>query len=346
MTVLSPPPPAVAPPASAPSPEPEPASGPPRAERVGFAFAGAALCVLAALLLGFAANLTIVGHLQHSRDQQTAYDEFRRQLALGIAPVGQQTYDGKLLEPGAPVALLRIPVLGLKEVVGESTTSGVLMSGPGHRRDTPLPGQAGTSVIMGRQWGYGSPFNDLHQLPVGTEIRVTTGQGTATYEVSAIRREGDPLPPVLKEDEGRLTLITADGGPYTPSGTDPRRRDADQRRTAQPAAPAGHGLDRRVRTGPGQRERRLALGLPLVAGRCSSPPCSPWPRTARGAAGRPGSSAYPYWPPSVSPSPAPPPACCPTCSDRRGVRPPCPTRPTRPTRPRYSSTRSSTRRGG
>jgi LPXTG-site transpeptidase (sortase) family protein len=225
----------VAPPAPEPSPEPEPSSGAPRAERAGVAFAGAALCVLAALLLGFAANLTIVGHLQHSRDQQTAYDEFRRQLALGIAPVGQQTYDGKLLDPGAPVALLRIPALGFKEVVAEGTTSGVLMSGPGHRRDTPLPGQAGTSVIMGRQWGYGSPFNSLHELPVGTEIRVTTGQGTATYEVTAIRREGDPLPPVLKENEGRLTLITAEGRPYTPSGT--IRVDATLTSDAQPAPP-------------------------------------------------------------------------------------------------------------
>jgi LPXTG-site transpeptidase (sortase) family protein len=140
-----------------------------------------------------------------------------------------------MLEPGAPVALLRIPALGLKEVVGEGTTSGVLMSGPGHRRDTPLPGQAGTSVIMGRQWGYGSPFNDLHQLPLGTEIRLTTGQGTATYKVSSIRRKGDPLPPTLKQGQGRLTLITADGAPYTPSGT--LRLDATLASAVQPAPP-------------------------------------------------------------------------------------------------------------
>lgn len=235
MTVLSPPPPAVAPPAPAPPPGPEPDAGPARPERPGFAFAGAALCVLAALLLGFAANLTIVGHLQHSRDQQTAYDELRRQLALGVAPVGQRTYEGKLLEPGAPVALLRIPALGLREVVAEGTASGVLMSGPGHRRDTPLPGQAGTSVIMGRQWAYGSPFNDLHRLPPGTEIRVTTGQGIATYRVLAVRRAGDPLPPTLKEGEGRLTLITADGGPYTPTGT--IRVDAELTSDVMPAPP-------------------------------------------------------------------------------------------------------------
>jgi sortase A len=231
VTVLSPPPPAQAP--SAPAPEPQPRAAAPRAERPGFAFAGVALCLLSALLLGFAANLTIVGHLQHSRDQQTAYDEFRRQLALGVAPVGQQTYDGKMLEPGAPVALLRIPALGLKQVVGESTTSGVLMAGPGHRRDTPLPGQAGTSVIMGRQWGYGSPFNKLHELPVGSDIRVTTGQGTATYRVTGIRGEGDPLPPVLTANQGRLTLITAEGGPYTPSGT--IRVDATLTSAVQPS---------------------------------------------------------------------------------------------------------------
>ncbi|MGW3633383.1 sortase [Streptomyces sp. NPDC005122] len=233
MTVLSPPSPAGAPPVPAPAPGSAPR--PQRPERPGFAFAGAALCVLAALLLGFAADLTLVGHLQHARDQQTAYDEFRRQLALGIAPVGPRTYDGKTLEPGAPVALLRIPALGLKEVVGEGTTSGVLMSGPGHRRDTPLPGQAGTSVIMGRQWGYGSPFNGLRQLPDGTEIRLTTGQGTAVYEVSALRREGDPLPSPLKEGEGRLTLITADGAPYTPAGT--LRVDATLTSDVQPAPP-------------------------------------------------------------------------------------------------------------
>ncbi|MCZ9345110.1 hypothetical protein NGM37_45940, partial [Streptomyces sp. TRM76130] len=90
-------PPAVPPP-SAPVPPREPDARPPA--RPGLALAGAALCVLAAVLFGFAANLTLVGHLQHSRDQQTAYDELRRQLALGTAPVGQRDYEGELLDPG------------------------------------------------------------------------------------------------------------------------------------------------------------------------------------------------------------------------------------------------------
>ncbi|MFI1965588.1 sortase [Streptomyces pathocidini] len=239
------------------APAPAAAPGRPRAaepsppDRAGMALAGAALCVLAAVLLGFAANLTIVGHLQHSRDQATAYDELRRQLATGIAPVGQQTYEGKPLEPGAPVALLRIPALGLKEVVAEGTTSGVLMSGPGHRRDTPLPGQAGTSVIMGRQWGYGSPFNDLDKLPPGTRVEVTTGQAKSVFEVLDVRRPGDRLPAPLAEGQGRLTLITATGGPYTPSGI--LRVDARLVSPVQPNPP------RVVRTGwIGSSEEALA----------------------------------------------------------------------------------------
>ncbi|MFE2945183.1 sortase, partial [Streptomyces sp. NPDC059255] len=204
--------------------------------RPGVALAGAALCVLAAVLLGFAADLTVVGHLKHARDQQTAYDALREQLAEGTAPVGQLGGDGKRLPPGAPVALLDIPALGVHEVVGEGTTSGVLMSGPGHRRDTVLPGQAGTSVIMGRQWAYGGPFTALDRIPGGATITVTTGQGKAEYRVTGVRRAGDELPaPGDARSQGRLTLITAVGPPYTPSGV--LRVDAELTTPVQPSPP-------------------------------------------------------------------------------------------------------------
>ncbi|MEU1161954.1 class E sortase [Streptomyces sp. NPDC005921] len=242
MTTLAPPSAGASAPADGPpDPPPPPPTTEPRREtprspaRPGLALAGAALCVLAAVLLGFAANLTIVGHLQHARDQQTAYDELRKELALGTAPVGQRDYEGTLLKPGAPVALLRIPALGLQEVVAEGTTSEVLMAGPGHRRDTPLPGQAGTAVIMGRQWGYGSPFHDLRQLPVGSRVEITTGQDKSVYEVTGVRRAGDELPAPVAEGQGRLTLITATGAPYTPSGV--LRVDARLVTAVQPNPP-------------------------------------------------------------------------------------------------------------
>ncbi|MFJ1598507.1 sortase [Streptomyces sp. NPDC088261] len=237
MTVLSPPPPL----ATATPQRPEPATRARPPAKPGLALLGAILCVLAAVLLGFVASLTVVGHLQHARDQEVAYDELRKQLALGTAPVGQRTYDNKPLAMGAPVALLKIPVLGLREVVAEGTTSGVLMSGPGHRRDSVLPGQAGTSLIMGRQWGYGSPFVHLDRLPTGAVVEVTTGQGKASYRVTGVRRPGDPLPPPIGAGQGRLTLITATGDAYTPSGL--LRVDAELTSPVQPAPPRSGRID-------------------------------------------------------------------------------------------------------
>ncbi|MET9480849.1 class E sortase [Streptomyces sp. NPDC006638] len=237
MTVLSPPPPL----ATATPQRPESATRARPLAKPGLALLGAILCVLAAVLLGFVASLTVVGHLQHARDQEVAYDELRKQLALGTAPVGQRTYDNKPLAMGAPVALLKIPVLGLREVVAEGTTSSVLMSGPGHRRDSVLPGQAGTSLIMGRQWGYGSPFVHLDRLPIGAVVEVTTGQGKASYRVTGVRRPGDPLPPPIGAGQGRLTLITATGDAYTPSGL--LRVDAELTSPVQPAPPRSGRID-------------------------------------------------------------------------------------------------------
>jgi LPXTG-site transpeptidase (sortase) family protein len=193
------------------------------------------LRILALLTLGFVATVALFGPLRHARDQQLLFDQFRQQLAEGTAPVGQLNLEGQLLAPGAPVAVLSVPRIGIDEVVSEGTTSEVTRSGPGHLRSTVLPGQAGTSVILGRQAAYGGPFGRLSELRQGDEITVTTGQGEATYEVTGRRLPGDPLPPRLTAGQGRLTLVTASGAPYVPSEV--LRVDAELTTPAQPAPP-------------------------------------------------------------------------------------------------------------
>ena len=47
-------------------------------------------------------------------------------------------------------------------VVVEGTTSQSLVHGPGHISDTPLPGQTGNPVILGRSVTYGAPFRSYH----------------------------------------------------------------------------------------------------------------------------------------------------------------------------------------
>jgi len=94
----------------------------------------------------------------------------------------------------------------------------VLEGGPGHLRDTPLPGQQGVSVILGRRAAYGAPFAGLGSLVPGDPINVVTQEGVAKYQVIDIRRAGDPLPPALATGSGRLILVTADGVPFDPTG--------------------------------------------------------------------------------------------------------------------------------
>jgi LPXTG-site transpeptidase (sortase) family protein len=237
VAVLSPPQPAAASPEPAQPPEPDaPPSGGSTAD-LRFAVPGAALTLLAALLLGFAANLTVLGHIEHARAQQNGYDRLRAELALGTAPVGRLDLDGKEVGLGSPVAVLHIPSIKLREVVFQGTTSGVLAKGPGHLRNTPLPGQPGASTIMGRQWGYGSPFQHLDELRPGDPVTVTTGQGQQQYRVTGLRRAGDPAPALLSAGQGRLTLITATGGAYTPHGV--LRVDAELTSPAQPAPASG-----------------------------------------------------------------------------------------------------------
>jgi LPXTG-site transpeptidase (sortase) family protein len=180
---------------------------------------GVALSILGALLLGFVLNVGPLGDLRHVRDRQVDYAALRGTLANGVAPVGGT------VEPGTPMALLDIPVLHLREVVREGTTAKGLARGPGHRRDTVLPGQAGVSVIMGRQTTFGGPFLHLRELRPGLLFTVTTGQGRHTFRVIGLRRGGDPQPPTLATGHGRLTLVTADGTPFMPRGI--LRVDAD-----------------------------------------------------------------------------------------------------------------------
>jgi sortase A len=115
------------------------------------------------------------------------------------------------MEPGTPVTLLEAPRIGMRYVVVEGTSPGDLRNGPGHRRNTPLPGQGGVSVIYGRALTYGAPFRRITDLRPGDIIRATTGQGVFEYRVDDIRHDGDPVPDPLKTGSGRLTLATAEG---------------------------------------------------------------------------------------------------------------------------------------
>lgn len=175
--------------------------------------------IMALVVLGsFFIDVVVLSHLQHLVSQQQLSNSFRAQLADGTAPVSEGDVDGRLLADGVPVALIEIPSIGVNEVVVEGTSSGDLTSGPGHRRDTSLPGQVGVSVIMGRAAAFGGPFGRIQELAPGETFTVLTGQTEADYEVIGVRYAGDASPPSLQSGEGRLVLVSARGPAYTPEG--------------------------------------------------------------------------------------------------------------------------------
>jgi LPXTG-site transpeptidase (sortase) family protein len=200
-----------------------------------------ALTLVAVITLSLVVYVTLLSGLEHRAAQSHQFAQFRKALAFGTAPVGQTDSSGKLLAFGTPVALLEIPAIHVKQVVGESTTSEVLTKGPGHRRDTPLPGQAGTSVIMGRQAAFGGPFKHLHDLKPGAKITVVTGLGTSTFKVIDVRHAGDPIPPPLASGAGRLTLITAAGTSFMPRGLVLVDADLTSRPLASAPSVLGYG---------------------------------------------------------------------------------------------------------
>lgn len=194
-----------------------------------FRVVGAALSVLSVLLLAFAVHVVALSGLQQGRTQDVLYKDFRHDLSQAVAPVGGA------VAPGEPVAVLDVPGLSLRQVVVEGTRSGELMKGPGHRRDTALPGQAGVSAIVGRRAAYGGPFAAVDALRPGDPLAVFTGQGRVTYVVERIRTEDDVLPPPVEAGAGRLVLVTADE-PFWPR--EPILVDARQTSPVQPT-PAG-----------------------------------------------------------------------------------------------------------
>ena len=185
----------------------------PKPETLRF-FAGRSLVALGATALVFLGQLFIVSNVQYESAQFKATETFRYELANGTAPVGQVDSEGALIEQGAPVAVLKIAKIDVQEIVLEGTSSAVTVDGPGHRRDTVLPGQAGISVIYGRQSSYSGVFSRLAELKVGDKIETITGQGEASYTVSNIRRAGDEATNGLGSSMGRLTLVSASGFPF------------------------------------------------------------------------------------------------------------------------------------
>lgn len=202
---LAPPPP---PPLHWPGPSPARAAyAPPSGSRLAVGRIAAvvtAISVLAALLLAYEFWFSSIPAARAQAELLAAFQE----------AVPTTTLDSPASTPveGAPIALLSIPRLNLNsEVVVEGSSASDLKMGPGHLSASPLPGEYGNAVILGRRTTYGSPFGGIGSLHKGDTIKVATGQGAVTYKVSKVERIGPGKQDVVGDTkDSRLTLVTSD----------------------------------------------------------------------------------------------------------------------------------------
>jgi sortase A len=84
---------------------------------------------------------------------------------------------------GDAIGRLKIPKIGVSQVVVEGTGTSDLMRGPGRYDDSSLPGLPGTVAIAGHRTTYGAPFRNINKLKRGDRLTVEMPYGKFTYEM-------------------------------------------------------------------------------------------------------------------------------------------------------------------
>lgn len=177
------------------------------------------LVMFSSVLLVLLVNLVGISQVQFATSQNTLYNQLRLSLAQGATPIGPLTSTGDLVALGTPIAVMSNARLGLDHaVIVSGTTSAQTMVGIGQRIDTSLPCQAGTSVLYARSGAYGGIGATWQKLQAGDELTFTMGQGSCTYRVSGTRVAGQQAPAAPTGTAGSLTLVTASGPSFAPTG--------------------------------------------------------------------------------------------------------------------------------
>lgn len=219
--------------------------------------------------------------------------------------------------PGDPVALIRIPSIGVDKVVVEGIGDDELSQGPGHYPSTAMPGEGGTFAVAAHRLTYGAPFSSLDRLKPGDRISVVTSEGGFVYKVTK-----------------RETVPSSRNRALTQSGSDPERL------VLTTTARSLKGDKRLVVTAVLEnRGERSTARVQVPADNSAAPPAEPvveefglsplgrlaatnvTPRTAEPPTP---AEAAPQPPPPPPPPPAPAPAAAPAPSPEAVTPPPPP----------------------
>lgn len=107
---------------------------------------------------------------------------------------------------GDAIARLRIPRLGLTQIVVNGTDSDSLKRGPGRYLDSAMPGEGELVYVAGHRTTYGAPFSRIDQLRKGDRVYLELPYATFEYAITGHRIVSATQTSVL-ESKGREQLV-------------------------------------------------------------------------------------------------------------------------------------------
>jgi LPXTG-site transpeptidase (sortase) family protein len=134
------------------------------------------------------------------RSQKNLEAEWERQAATVSAP-GQPK-----ISPDQMLTRVMIPKIGMDAIVVEGSSRKVLSEGPGHMKQTAMPGEHGNAVITAHRDTF---FRHIYELTKGDQIQVRRNGHLFTYQVTG-KRIVDPedVSVIRQTSDPQLTLIT------------------------------------------------------------------------------------------------------------------------------------------
>jgi sortase A len=167
---------------------------------------GYALFCVGGLTLAFSGGRYAVGEYRQQAARQ-AWDESeaRAIVALARRSASGEGHDSAPIVPGAPVARLLIPRLGMDDIVLEGVHDEALNAGPGHLPGSAFPGERGNSVISAHRDRH---FTRLGEIVVGDTVLTESGAHRDRWVVISKRVIAEDAPALFHTKDATLTLTT------------------------------------------------------------------------------------------------------------------------------------------
>ena len=88
---------------------------------------------------------------------------------------------------GDAIARLRIPGIGVNEIIVNGTATDTLKRGPGRYLGSYMPGEGELVYVAGHRTTYGAPFSHIDRIEKGDAVFVELPYGTIEYVVTGHR---------------------------------------------------------------------------------------------------------------------------------------------------------------